>query len=157
MPTSQQIPNKKSQTSDSITLSDGKVLKISTTPVFYFLAQCANESIGLKINSMTVIDGSSSTVVDTDLSANASVDFSAGGWGFYMNTTEGRGVATVAAGNSRQVGMWAAAKFGWGNWWINEWNMHSNPWWWWKDTPWWTWTWPGWSWSDWWAPNNGGW
>lgn len=43
-------------------------IKIDATPVFYLLAECANESIGLQINAITTTTQDGKTVtVPTDL------------------------------------------------------------------------------------------
>lgn len=55
---------------------DGHILKIQTTPVYYLLQECANESIGLKINAISVskTDGTTHTV-DTKISTNLVEEF----------------------------------------------------------------------------------
>lgn len=123
-------------------------IKLNTTPVFYFLAQCANESIGLKINSITITKDGKEEIIDGGLWQD--IKFNAGSGGsLYVNTTDTRGTAAISWARSAQFGAWVALRANWWWWddgytrWSSEtgWSNQQNHSWWstntWWSTNWW--------------------
>lgn len=130
-------------------------LQVSATPIFYLLAECANESIWLKINVVTCT-GEGGKIISEKIAGNSIVKYNL--WRYLNNVANT--TWTVVWWKSTVVNLaWAAgATFNWGGeWWrTRTWtDGNSNPVWWqwgsnnwggtntWWDTGWST-NWPGW-------------
>lgn len=123
-------------------------LKVDTTPVFYLLAECANESIWLKINVVTCTDQNGKEISRVD--GNLIKEYNT----WPMTLSVANTTWSVVLGKTNVISFAMAP--GWkidtkarsGG--IKEGDVITNPGWWPKDDGSGTWTWPGWdTWDTW--------
>jgi hypothetical protein len=133
-------------------------LQVSATPIFYLLAECANESIWLKINVVTCT-GDDGKIISEKIAGKSIEQYNLWRYGSnVVNTT------WFAVWWKRVVlnATWAVGTtFDWGSksWWPKEWDgVVTNPAWDWGDT--WSngaWSWLGWNGWDTWSNSTWGW
>ncbi len=100
-------------------------LSIDATPVFYLLSECANESLGLKLNAITC---SQNGEIIKNVSTDMTEEFEDGKYGEAI--TNAWATRTLGKKTIFKVAFWAATTLnGGGGWnWYKEWDVNTNPW-----------------------------
>lgn len=111
-------------------LSNGCTIQLKTTPIFYLLGECANESIGLKIDACTCKGPSGESMT---IDGNLTQEYTAGR--FAVNVSSSKSSAYLGKKDVVNFGIAGGVKVNgnnggeeWKAWGTHTWNSNGNSW-----------------------------